>query len=137
MLFKIDATIEKDSEFVLDLELSQVRIINNCHFPWVLVIPRLTDIVEITDLSGEQYQLLNAEIFKVAKVMQNLFTPDKLNIATLGNKVRQMHYHIVARYNKDICFPNPVWGHEMVTYKLEILQIHVKNIRDKLKNIKI
>ena len=102
MTFKLDKTLEKDSRLITDLKLCQVRLINNSDFSWVILVPRLNDIIEITDLSDVDYNLLNAEIKLVAQALQNELTPDKLNIATLGNIVSQLHIHIIARYKNDI-----------------------------------
>ena len=119
MSFILDKRLENDSCLVIDLQLSQVRLVNNANFPWVIIVPRLKSIVEITDLTNEQYHRLNIEVLFVAKAMQRVFEPDKLNIATIGNKVRQLHYHVVARYKNDMCFPDPVWGAAKSLYVLE------------------
>lgn len=129
MTFKLGPVLENDSSFIADLGLSQIRIIHNANFPWVILVPRLPGVVEITDLSNDQYRMLNAEIRLIAKVMQIVFEPDKLNIATIGNRVRQLHYHVVARYENDACFPEPVWGKEMAQYDNEELQLRIENIQ--------
>ncbi len=128
MSFQIGAVLERDSSFIANLGLSQLRIMHNADFPWVILVPRLIGISEITDLSNDDYRMLCAEIRLVAKVMELLFEPDKLNIATLGNKVRQMHFHIVARYEKDRCFPDLVWGREFTPYDQKELEGRIENI---------
>ena len=133
MKFLLDEKLTKDSFFITDLTLSQVRLIDNANYPWVILVPKLPKIVEITDLSTEQYQLFNLEILAVANAMQHLFLPDKLNLATLGNQVSQLHYHVVVRYKDDECFPKPVWGQEQLAYDLSKADVLVDNIKNKLR----
>ena len=83
------------------------------------MIPRLSNLIEITDLNDEEYDLLNSEIKIVAKALQHELTPDKLNIATIGNVVTQLHFHIIARYNSDKLFPKPAWGCEFTPYSFK------------------
>ena len=98
MTFKLSSVLEQDSIFITKLELCQLRLMNNSHFPWVILVPERNDIVEIMDLKVNEFNKLNSEILQVAKIMKSVFNPDKLNIATLGNIVPQMHIHIVARF---------------------------------------
>ena len=133
-MFNLEPQLQRDSTFIYDLGLSQVRIINNAEFPWIILVPKLQYITEITDLSDSQYSTLNLEIRLTAKMMQAIFQPDKLNIATLGNVISQMHYHIVARFKQDSCFPNTVWGRKFVHYKEEALNERISNIRTYLIN---
>ena len=56
--------------------------------------------------------MLLSESAKVSKAMQNLFSPYKLNVAALGNVVRQLHVHHVARFENDVAWPKPVWGNQ-------------------------
>lgn len=130
MSFQVGPILERDSIFVLELGLSQVRLMNNANFPWIILVPKVIDAVEITDLSPDEYNMVNAEIKLMAKVMQVVFEPDKLNIATIGNKVKQLHYHIIARFEKDSCFPETVWGRAAQTYDDKQLNEIVDKIQD-------
>ena len=132
MDFILDAQLANDSFLIKDLELTQVRLIDNANYLWVILVPRVNNIKEILDLSYQQYTVLNQEIFFVAKVMQKLFKPDKLNIATIGNKVSQLHYHIVVRYINDQSFPNPVWGQEAINYRLHLANDIIEKINFQL-----
>ena len=119
-----------DSFLVQDLALCQVRLINNACFPWLILVPRLEQIVEITDLSHDQYLQVNQELLIIAKLMQKIFKPDKLNIATLGNQVKQLHYHIIVRYKHDGCFPKPVWGENWVGYAVDDRKSMIEKINN-------
>ena len=48
--------------------------------------------------------------------MQAIVTPEKLNVAALGNQVSQLHVHLIGRYKADAAWPNPVWGAESEAY---------------------
>lgn len=108
--FQLDLRLEADSLPVMDLSLCMLRLMNDQRFPWLLLIPRRANKEEVLDLvDGDQQQLWD-EVRRVAKVMQYVFAPDKLNIAALGNQVRQLHVHAIARFQDDAAWPNPVWG---------------------------
>jgi diadenosine tetraphosphate (Ap4A) HIT family hydrolase len=102
--------LEADSVFIKDLELCQVRLINNAKFPWILLVPRVENMVEIIDLDASQQVQLMQEIITTSSVLKELFAPDKLNIGALGNIVPQLHIHVIARYKTDEAWPNPVWN---------------------------
>ena len=83
---------------------------DNKLFPWVILVPQVENAREWIDLSREQQHQLSDEIAVVSHILQALTTPEKLNIATLGNQVSQLHVHVIARYKGDKAWPNPVWG---------------------------
>ena len=135
MSFKLSSILEQDSIFITKFELCQLRLMNNSDFPWVILVPEKNDIVEIMDLKANEFNKLNSEILQVAKILKSVFNPDKLNIATLGNIVPQMHIHIVARFKNDKLFPKPVWGHEFNRYSLDKSQEVVHFLKTTITNI--
>jgi len=132
MNFKLDATLEKDSVFIKKLGLCQLRLINNSDFPWLILIPMKNNLVEITDLSDSDYNQLNEEIKNIAKNFKEITKADKLNIATIGNVVSQLHMHIIARYKNDKLFPKPVWGCEFIPYSEDDLNIMIIKLKNNL-----
>jgi diadenosine tetraphosphate (Ap4A) HIT family hydrolase len=108
--FSLDRRLEADSLAITDLPLCNVRLMNNKCFPWLVLVPRRENASEWIDLSREDQHRLSDEIAVVSHIFQALTTPDKLNIAALGNQVPQLHVHIIARYSSDKAWPNPVWG---------------------------
>ena len=134
--FKLGSKLEDDSYFVTDLELSQVRLINNSDYSWLILVPRRNNIVEITDLSLDEYRKLCDEIRLISQVIQQIFKPDKLNIATIGNMVRQLHVHIIARFKDDKLFPKPVWGCEFTPYSSQAFEHKISLIIETIKNYK-
>ncbi len=110
MSFLLDKTLEKDSVFIADLPLSQLRLLKNASWPWVMLVPRRNDMRDTIDLSTDEQQQLMDEIARVSFVMRSVFKPHKLNVANLGNVVSQLHVHIVARFENDPAWPGPIWG---------------------------
>ena len=83
---------------------------NDSRYPWLILVPRYNGLKEIHDLSkGDQGNLM-FEITKTTRIIEKLFTPDKINVAALGNSVSQLHIHIIARFKTDEAWPGPVWG---------------------------
>ena len=125
--FILNNRLAHDSFFVADLELCQIRLINNQEFIWFILVPKINDIIHITDLSLNNQILLMQEINQTAMILQKLFTPTRLNIAMIGNIVSQMHWHIVVRYDTDTAWPSPVWGKQSSVYE-HIQENHIINL---------
>ena len=120
--FQLDPQLEKDTVLISDWHLCQVRLMNDSRYPWVILIPKVDDVSEIHELTEEQQQLLLGESMRLSKALDQLFSAHKLNIAALGNMVRQLHVHHIVRFEDDACFPKPVWGvGEAVPYDPETL----------------
>ena len=108
--FKLDRQLEQDTVLVADWHLCQVRLMNDSRYPWVILIPKVEDVSEIHQLADEQQQLMLGESVRLSKALEQLFAPHKLNVAALGNMVRQLHIHHIVRFEDDASFPRPVWG---------------------------
>jgi diadenosine tetraphosphate (Ap4A) HIT family hydrolase len=109
--FALDARLERDSLFIADGPLSQLRLMDDSRFSWLILVPRVRDAAELIDLDGSQQRLLLAEINLAAQALRKLGRCDKINIGALGNIVRQLHVHVLARVEGDAAWPGPVWGH--------------------------
>ncbi len=108
--FVLDAQLAQDTIPVGDAGLSRILLMNNKLYPWLILVPARSDLVELTDLTLDEMNLLMHELHVISSVMQSLFKPYKMNIAALGNQVRQLHIHLIARKQDDSAWPNPVWG---------------------------
>ena len=128
----LNEELAKNSRFVTDLALCEVRIQNEARFPWIILVPKRDNIEEITDLTIEDQEQLLKELRMASHVMQEAFNADKLNIGALGNIVRQLHVHVIARYETDLAWPNPVWGYfELSTqYGADALERRITLIKD-------
>jgi diadenosine tetraphosphate (Ap4A) HIT family hydrolase len=83
---------------------------NDSRYPWLLLVPRREDVTEIFHLRWEDQVQLARESDFLARRLSGAFSPDKLNIAAIGNLVPQLHLHHVVRYRGDTAWPSPVWG---------------------------
>jgi diadenosine tetraphosphate (Ap4A) HIT family hydrolase len=108
--WSLNPQLERDTINIGDLPLSRVLVIKDANYPWLLLVPRRVDTVEIVDLNEVEQAQLMTEINRVARALQEVTKPDKLNIAALGNVVPQLHVHIIARRSSDAAWPRPVWG---------------------------
>ena len=108
--FVLDPRLQADSVFIADGPLSQVRLMDDARFPWLLLVPRVAGASEWIDLDGGQQRLLLAEINQLSQLLRTEAGVEKINIGALGNVVRQLHVHVVGRHAGDPAWPGPVWG---------------------------
>ncbi len=108
--FALDARLAADTVAVADLPLCRVLLMKDARFPWLILVPRRAGVSEILDLAAADHAQLWAEITEAAAALRAETQPLKLNIGALGNIVRQLHVHIVARFDGDAAWPGPVWG---------------------------
>jgi diadenosine tetraphosphate (Ap4A) HIT family hydrolase len=102
--------LAQDTVPVDDLPLSRVLLANDANYPWLILVPRQADLVELIDLEESEQARLMREVAEVAAVLRQITACDKLNIAALGNQVPQLHVHVIARRRSDAAWPKPVWG---------------------------
>ena len=117
MSFALDPRLAADTHAIGALPFSELLLMDDARFPWVILVPRIAGARELIDLDEGDQHLLLGEIDRVARALESLLHPDKLNIAALGNVVPQLHVHVIARFTSDAAWPNPVWGRgERIVY---------------------
>jgi len=99
--------------------LCHLLLMRDANYPWCILVPDRDEISEIHQLSESDQQQLLRESSLLSVAMESAFSPDKLNIAALGNVVPQLHLHHIARYRTDVAWPAPVWGRVPVKPYLE------------------
>jgi diadenosine tetraphosphate (Ap4A) HIT family hydrolase len=120
-MFNLHPQLAKDTFLVGEFPLSTCRLMNDCQFPWLILIPRVAGIRELYELSAtDQAQFLRESSWLSSQLVKT-FQADKMNIAALGNQVPQLHFHHIVRYQNDIAWPNPVWGRPAVPYTPQVL----------------
>jgi diadenosine tetraphosphate (Ap4A) HIT family hydrolase len=102
--------LKQDTIDIGDLPLSKVLVIKDANYPWLMLVPRRPEKVEIIDLDEVEQAQLMTEVSRAAKALKEITKCDKLNIAALGNVVPQLHVHVIARRSSDPAWPRPVWG---------------------------
>lgn len=131
--FDINPRLEGDSVYLADLELCAVRLMKDANYPWLLMVPRRADLIEIIDLDQADRTLLMNEICAVSAALKTATDSEKLNVGALGNQVSQLHVHIIARFRDDAAWPNPVWGAVApIAYDTDALEHRVSLLRDAL-----
>lgn len=108
--FALDARLAADTALVADWPLCRVLLMDDARFPWLILVPRRAALVELLDLDEPGSTLLAQEIRRAMRTLRGAVDCDKLNVAALGNIVRQLHVHVVARRKGDTAWPGPVWG---------------------------
>jgi diadenosine tetraphosphate (Ap4A) HIT family hydrolase len=109
-VFALDERLGADSVPVLDLPLCAVRLMNDARYAWLVLVPRRAGLVEITDLDPAAQATLWRECALATATLRSVAPCDKLNLGALGNIVRQLHLHVIARRVGDAAWPGPVWG---------------------------
>jgi len=108
--FILDPRLQADTHPVTSLPLCEVLLMNDARFPWLILVPRRPGMAEVTDLAEAEQTRLWQEVNRAAAALRATMPCDKLNIGALGNIVRQLHVHVVARREGDAAWPGPVWG---------------------------
>lgn len=109
---------ERDSFFIADLTLCELRLFDQADLVWLILVPKRDNIIELIDLDIHDQAQLWQEIRFISQLLKNNFPCDKLNVAALGNVVPQLHVHVIARRFQDPYFPKPPFGVPKVAYGL-------------------
>jgi diadenosine tetraphosphate (Ap4A) HIT family hydrolase len=107
---RLDERLERDGQRIGHFPLCQVLLMRDSNYPWFVLVPDREGIREIHELSRDDQIRLIDESSTLARALEAVFSPDKLNIAALGNVVPQLHVHHIVRYKGDAAWPDPVWG---------------------------
>ncbi|MFJ6343480.1 HIT domain-containing protein [Rhizobium sp. NPDC092017] len=109
--FALDDRLAKDSVFVEITGLCEVRLMKDRRWPWLVLVPRRPGMSEVFELTPLDRILLTFETDKVGSALKTLTGAAKINVGALGNIVRQLHVHVIARSEGDANWPGPVWGY--------------------------
>jgi len=109
-VFVMDSRLQQDSYVLGDFPLCRLLVSKDANYPWFILVPKRAGVSELFDLSQEDQAQLWKETTYLAEVLKSEFAADKMNVATLGNVVSQMHMHVIVRHKHDAAWPAPVWG---------------------------
>jgi len=109
-MFQLHPQLAADCLTLGSLPLCRLLLLKDANYPWCVLVPERADIREIHQLTEPDQQQLMRESVLLARAMEQVFTPHKMNVAALGNLVPQLHIHHIARYPDDPAWPAPVWG---------------------------
>ncbi|MGZ5207483.1 MAG: HIT family protein [Sulfuricurvum sp.] len=77
--------------------------------PWLKIFTHAPH-KEFSECSSLEKTMIWSCLDLIEKEMLEYFKPDKINIASFGNMLQRVHWHIMARFNDDSYFPEPMWG---------------------------
>lgn len=108
--FILDPRLAADTVLVADLPLCRACLMDDARFAWLILVPRRPDMTEIDDLAPAEQVALWSEAGRAMAALRATVPFDKFNIGALGNIVRQLHLHVIARRTTDAAWPGPAWG---------------------------
>ncbi|MBT8121082.1 MAG: HIT domain-containing protein [Gammaproteobacteria bacterium] len=121
--------LAQDCLLIGHFPLCRLLLMQDANYPWFILVPDRAEITEVHQLSTDDQQQLMHESVILSRVLEEVFRPDKLNLAALGNVVPQLHVHHVVRYRNDPAWPDPVWGR---VPRREYTQRDLKAVQEKI-----
>jgi|SRR5579871_1463689 len=108
--FTLHPRLAADTTELARWALCRVLLMNDARFPWLILVPERPALREIHDLAAVDRAILIEETARASRLLQERLKADKINVAALGNRVPQLHVHVIARFAGDPAWPNPVWS---------------------------
>jgi diadenosine tetraphosphate (Ap4A) HIT family hydrolase len=110
MSFALHPQLAKDTLEIARWPLSHVLLARDATYPWLILVPAIEGLRDLHDIPVAQHSVAMGEISRASDALQKCFDPVKINVAALGNQVPQLHIHVIARFESDPAWPDPVWG---------------------------
>ena len=95
---------------VVDTDKFAVILVDDANYPGFARVIWKDHVREVSDLADEDRLLLNDAVYKLELAVRDVMQPLKVNVASLGNVVPHLHWHVIPRYADDAHFPAPVWA---------------------------
>lgn len=131
-MFALDSRLEQDTFALGDFPLCRLLLSKDANYPWFILVPRRADISELFEMTADDREQLWKETNFLSETLKECFSADKMNVATLGNVVSQLHMHVIVRRRTDVAWPAPVWGNKpAVEYSADQLN----EVRQRLKAV--
>jgi len=132
-VFELHPKLKSDTTTVSENEKYLLLLAQDARFPWLILVPKHENISEIYQLPEDDQREVAETSVALGRDLMKIFGGDKLNVASLGNQVPQLHIHHIVRYQGDAAWPNPIWGHaESKPYSTERLNERLELIRSGL-----
>ena len=131
--FELDKRLAENSFTLGNIENNILLLMNNKVAPWFILVPKVADISELYELGADKQASLLTAVNNLSTFIKSQFVVDKLNVASIGNIVNQLHIHVVARTKTDYCWPGVVWGTDYSKqYQGEEVSELIEKLDDKL-----
>ena len=102
--------VANNEEILLQTEKLRVIAVHNEATPAFCRVIWQAHVAEMTDLSASERHELMEMVYRVEQAMREVLQPTKINLASLGNVVPHLHWHVIARFQEDAHFPAPIWA---------------------------
>ena len=117
-------------------DFCRVVLLNDADYPAYCRVELIEHIKEMTDLAPLQRARMMKTVFAVETALREIFNPDKINLASLGNKTPHIHWHVIPRFENDKHFPNSHWGEAMRDSNTAALdEITIKKLTEKVNSL--
>ena len=101
---------ELGGELLWQDSVCRVVLVNDPDYPGFCRVIWQAHIKEMTDLTTSQRGRLMEVVFALEQVLRQTLSPEKINLASLGNVTPHLHWHVIPRFRSDPHFPNPIWA---------------------------
>ncbi len=129
-MFKLHNMLAADTVELTRWDLCLVLLMKDRNYPWLVLVPQRPDLRDLHDLDVADQATLMAEIARASHALEEIHSPDKTNVAALGNVVSQLHVHVIARFHSDAAWPSPIWNvAPTLPYDAEDLKQTVETLR--------
>ncbi len=108
MNFILHPRLKQDCIELGRFQLCRLLLMNDSQYPWFILVPEKPELSEIYQLNKSDRMLLIEESSYLSEKLAQIYDADKMNIASLGNIVSQLHIHHIVRYQTDKTWPGPV-----------------------------
>lgn len=116
-------------DHIINLKLCTVLFEDNAFYPWIILVPRVENVKNMTYLCMEDRLQLMREMDLCEEVMAENFPHDQTNVAAIGNKCPQLHVHILCRKLGDPDWPTTVWNNHSEPYASETKEMMIAKIK--------
>lgn len=132
--FELDPRLKTDCIILGESENTILLLMNNALVHWFILVPKV-DVFELYELDDTTQRALMNEVNGLSNFVKTHFDTDKLNVAAIGNVVKQLHIHVIGRSVSDLYWPNVVWGaDDKKEYSKEEIERIKRLVKDKLGN---
>ncbi len=108
-------------------DFCRVVLLHDADYPAYCRVELLAHVKEMTDLPPAERARTMKVVFAVESAVREVIQPDKINLASLGNKTPHMHWHVIPRFESDKHFPNSHWGEAVRDSEVPALTEAVRN----------
>ncbi len=90
--------------------LWRVVEVDDANYPGFFRVIWNKHVAELSDLAQDELEEIMEIVCMVERALRKVMRPDKINLASLGNMVPHLHWHVIPRFVDDVHFPQPIWG---------------------------